>query len=94
MHEVVVTGAAELLAAVNGIPHHNTAKSRLVLVLVNQSVCLRRLEVPRTSSRFGTRQPEEDLGILAGGVLEIRGPGIEVVVVHSSAHVVVVELDE
>jgi hypothetical protein len=94
VHEIVVAGATELLAAVDGVPDHDTTESGLVLVLVNQSTCLRRRQIPRASSRLGARQADEDLGILAGGVLQIRGPSIEVVVVYSSAHLVVVELDE
>lgn len=94
MHQVVERDATKLLAAIDGIPDHDTTESRLVLMFVDQLKRGSRSQVARAGRFRRTRKPDEDLRILAGRLGQVLHPVVKVVIVNSGADGVVVELDE
>jgi hypothetical protein len=93
MHELVV-GLVEVrqLVGEEGIPDHDTSKSGLVLVLIHHSLCRVGQKIAVAGGQRRAWQADEDFGILAGRVLEIGRPVVEVL--GCVTHRVVVELDK
>jgi hypothetical protein len=94
MHVLVEGLAAEVLTAVESIPDHDAAKGRVVLVLEHQLAGLGELQVARAGGLVGAGQTDEDLGVLAGGCLDVVRPVQEVIVLGTGTARVVVELDK
>jgi hypothetical protein len=94
MHVLVEGLAAEGLTAEEGIPDHDAAKRRVVLVLEHQLAGLGELQIARAGGLGGAGQTDEDLGVLAGGLLDVVRPVQKVVVLGSGAARVVVELNK